>query len=80
MVPEGAPRADRDTGRLLRCLDVAIKRTTIAARGMRFDALVAGPPRGELVLLLHGFPQTASCWHGALTTLGEAGYHAVAPS
>jgi pimeloyl-ACP methyl ester carboxylesterase len=47
---------------------------------MRFDALTAGPTDGELVLLLHGFPQTGSCWHDALTTLGAAGYRAVAPS
>jgi len=47
---------------------------------MSFDALVSGPPGGELVLLLHGFPQTASCWRSALTSLGAAGYRAVAPT
>src|ERR1700683_5231485 len=47
---------------------------------MRFDALAAGPADGELVLLLHGFPQTASCWHDALNTLAAAGYRAVAPT
>jgi pimeloyl-ACP methyl ester carboxylesterase len=45
---------------------------------MRFDALTAGPKDGELVLLLHGFPQTATCWHNALTSLAGAGYRAVA--
>ncbi len=57
---------------------VAVRQTTVAANGMRFDALTAGPANGELVLLLHGFPQTASCWRNALGTLGAAGYHAVA--
>ncbi len=57
---------------------VAVRQTTVAANGMRFDALTAGPADGELVLLLHGFPQTASCWRNALNTLGAAGYHAVA--
>lgn len=33
-----------------------------------------------MVLLLHGFPQTASCWRPALLTLGAAGYRAVAPN
>ena len=47
---------------------------------MRFDTLVSGPRDGRLVLLLHGFPQTASCWRLALATLGAAGYRAVAPS
>src|ERR1700733_2346000 len=59
---------------------VAVRRTTIAARGMRFDALTAGPPDGELVLLLHGFPQTGSCWDDALNGLADAGYRAVAPT
>jgi pimeloyl-ACP methyl ester carboxylesterase len=47
---------------------------------MRFDALTAGPTTGELVMLLHGFPQTGTCWHDALTSLAAAGYHAVAPN
>jgi pimeloyl-ACP methyl ester carboxylesterase len=59
---------------------VALRQTTIAANGMRFDALTAGPAGGELVLLLHGFPQMDTCWHDALTTLGAAGYRAVAPN
>jgi pimeloyl-ACP methyl ester carboxylesterase len=45
---------------------------------MRFDALTAGPADGELVLLLHGFPQTGTCWHDALNGLADAGYRAVA--
>jgi pimeloyl-ACP methyl ester carboxylesterase len=57
---------------------VSVRSTQITARGLTFDALTAGPRRGELVLLLHGFPQTASCWHAALTSLGAAGFHAVA--
>jgi pimeloyl-ACP methyl ester carboxylesterase len=59
---------------------VAAKRTTIAARGMRFDALAAGPADGALVLLLHGFPQMGTCWLDALKALAGAGYRAVAPS
>lgn len=39
----------------------------------------AGPEDGELVLLLHGFPQTSYQWRYALAALGEAGYRAVAP-
>ena len=44
-----------------------------------FDALAAGPPDGELVILLHGFPQSAEEWRAQLEALGEAGYRAVAP-
>jgi pimeloyl-ACP methyl ester carboxylesterase len=51
----------------------------IPARGLVFDALAAGPPTGEVVVLLHGFPQTSACWTPLLETLAAAGYRAVAP-
>ncbi len=44
-----------------------------------FDALASGPPDGELVVLLHGFPQSSWQWRFQLSALGEAGYRAVAP-
>ncbi len=44
-----------------------------------FDALAAGPAGGELVLLLHGFPQTSWEWRSQLQALADAGYRAVAP-
>src|SRR5207302_917343 len=34
---------------------------------------------GELVLLLHGFPQSSWEWRSQLKALGDAGYRAVAP-
>jgi pimeloyl-ACP methyl ester carboxylesterase len=43
-----------------------------------FDALAAGPADGDLVLLLHGYPEFADCWTEELTALGAAGYRAVA--
>jgi len=47
--------------------------------GMVFSALAAGPSDGDLVLLLHGFPQTARAWSAQVQALGDAGWHAVAP-
>lgn len=44
-----------------------------------FDARVAGPADGEVVLLLHGFPQTSWSWRSQLDALGAAGYRAIAP-
>jgi pimeloyl-ACP methyl ester carboxylesterase len=44
-----------------------------------FDARDAGPADGEVVLLLHGFPQTSWEWRHQLEALGTAGYRAVAP-
>jgi pimeloyl-ACP methyl ester carboxylesterase len=46
--------------------------------GMSFDALVAGPDDGEVVLLLHGFPQSSAMWLPQLAALAGAGYRAVA--
>lgn len=44
-----------------------------------FDARAAGPEDGELVLLLHGFPETSWSWRHQLAALGDEGYRAVAP-
>ncbi len=49
----------------------------IDANGLRFGYLEAGT--GPLVLLLHGFPDTAYTWDRALPALAAAGYRAVAP-
>jgi pimeloyl-ACP methyl ester carboxylesterase len=55
-----------------------IETLEIRARGFVFNTLAAGPSSGELVLLLHGFPQTAACWLAVLEALAAAGYRAVA--
>ena len=44
-----------------------------------FDARVDGPPDGDLVLLLHGFPESSAEWTHVLGHLAAAGYFAVAP-
>jgi pimeloyl-ACP methyl ester carboxylesterase len=51
----------------------------LAVGDLVFDARAAGPADGELVLLLHGFPQTSFSWRNQLDALGAAGYRAVAP-
>jgi pimeloyl-ACP methyl ester carboxylesterase len=45
----------------------------------RYTAIADGPVDGELVLLLHGFPETSFEWRHQVATLGAAGYRAVAP-
>ena len=45
-----------------------------------FDAVAAGPADGRLVLLLHGFPQTAWSWRLVMPLLVEAGCRVVAPN
>lgn len=53
--------------------------TTIHANGFEFDVTVAGPDSAELVLLLHGFPQTRQMWRRQLDALTGTGYRVVAP-
>ena len=47
---------------------------------LTFDALVAGEAGAPLVLLLHGFPQSAHCWHAQLNALADRGFRAIAPN
>ena len=56
-----------------------MERLEIPVGEWTFDALASGPPDGELVLLLHGFPQTSAEWRAQLTALGGGGHRAVAP-
>jgi pimeloyl-ACP methyl ester carboxylesterase len=49
----------------------------VQANGLRFAYLEAG--RGPLVLLVHGFPDTAYTWDRAMPALAAAGFRAVAP-
>lgn len=57
-----------------------IEQIRIETGGFVFDALAAGPERGEPVLLLHGFPSSAWQWREQLEALGLAKYRAVAPN
>jgi len=50
---------------------------TVRANGLDFAYLSAG--KGPLVLLLHGFPDTAHTWDRSIAALAEAGFRAVAP-
>src|SRR5262245_45977468 len=49
----------------------------VRANGIEFSYLEQG--NGPLVLLLHGFPDTAHTWNHQIPKLAEAGYHVVAP-
>lgn len=49
----------------------------VQANGVDFAYLEEG--KGPLVLLLHGFPDTAQTWDRSIHALAEAGFRAVAP-
>ena len=49
----------------------------IEANGIRFGYIEKGT--GPLILLFHGYPETARSWREVQTRLSSAGYHVVAP-
>ena len=57
---------------------VAPEPLVLETNGFAFDALALGPKAGELILLLHGFPQFADSWTGVMGPLAAAGYRVVA--
>jgi pimeloyl-ACP methyl ester carboxylesterase len=54
------------------------ERLVLDVNGLRFDALACGPADGDLVLLLHGFPEFADSWADVMPAVGAAGFRAVA--
>lgn len=56
-----------------------IERGRLRAGEWTFDTLSSGPAQGELVMLLHGFPQTGYSYRSQLRALGKRGFRALAP-
>ena len=48
--------------------------------GLEFEVRDGGPPDGEVVILLHGFPQTASAWSDVEPLLHQLGLRTLAPN
>jgi pimeloyl-ACP methyl ester carboxylesterase len=53
--------------------------TRIATNGISLNVLEAGPKDGRLVILLHGFPESAISWTAQVGPLAEAGFRVLAP-
>ena len=49
------------------------------ADGLVFDVTDAGPSEGEVIVLLHGYPQTRASWADVIPLLADAGYRVLAP-
>ena len=58
---------------------MALEALRAARTGFVFDAEIAGPADGPLVLLLHGYPQNRHTWRAQLPALAAAGFRCVAP-
>lgn len=53
--------------------------TTYAHDGLSFDVLDQGPLGGDVVVLLHGFPERASSWSEVAALLHAQGFRTLAP-
>ncbi|USP39293.1 alpha/beta fold hydrolase [Acinetobacter sp. XS-4] len=47
-------------------------------KGLTFNVIDSGPLDGKLIVLLHGFPETASSWNQVSNILNEHGYRTLA--
>lgn len=56
-----------------------IEHLHVNANGLQFYAAAAGPADGQLLMLLHGFPEMSYGWRHQLGALAAAGYRVVAP-
>jgi pimeloyl-ACP methyl ester carboxylesterase len=52
---------------------------TATRDGLTFDVRSWGPPDGDPVLLLHGFPQNGASWDAVARRLADRGYRVLAP-
>jgi pimeloyl-ACP methyl ester carboxylesterase len=56
-----------------------VEHLSVEANGLRFYLAASGPQSGELVLLLHGFPELSYGWRHQVGPLAAAGFRVVAP-
>lgn len=59
---------------------MAARLTTFSNGSYTFDVLDEGPLDGAVVVLLHGFPQTATSWAKVVPQLHALGFRTVAPT
>lgn len=51
----------------------------VKLNGLTFDVRTAGPKTGDVVILLHGFPESSYEWRYQIPALARAGYRVLAP-
>lgn len=56
-----------------------ITERTIGTNGVRMHTVEAGEPGAPVIVLAHGFPETAYSWRHQIPVLAAAGYHVLAP-
>ncbi len=56
-----------------------LRHKNIQVNGVKLHVVEAGNPNGELLILLHGFPEFWYAWSHQILDLAEAGLHVVVP-
>jgi len=59
--------------------DIDLTHETVRPNGVALHCVTAGPEDGDLVVLLHGFPEFWYSWKHQIPALVDAGYRVVAP-
>lgn len=54
--------------------------TSVRHQDIELEVREAGPEDGDLIILLHGFPECWNTWRHQITPLAEAGFKAVIPN
>eukprot|EP01114_Cavostelium_apophysatum_P011265 TRINITY_DN2547_c0_g1_i3.p1 TRINITY_DN2547_c0_g1~~TRINITY_DN2547_c0_g1_i3.p1 ORF type:complete len:165 (-),score=2.26 TRINITY_DN2547_c0_g1_i3:37-531(-) len=58
----------------------SVKWTSVTTNSVKLNIIECGEKNEDLVLLLHGFPETALLsWHHQFGPICDAGYHVIAP-
>jgi pimeloyl-ACP methyl ester carboxylesterase len=74
-----ADRIEEVTQQNIQHLSVPAESRYVKVNGLELHTVEAGPPDGQLVVLLHGFPENWGTWRRTIAPLVEAGYRVVAP-
>ena len=57
----------------------SVRQRTASVNGLELVVNESGDPGAPLIVLAHGFPETAHSWRHQMIPLAEAGYHVIAP-
>ena len=60
-------------------LNTSLEHTIIPTNGIKLHVVLAGPPGGEPVVLLHGFPEFWRGWLNQIEILANQGYRVIVP-
>jgi pimeloyl-ACP methyl ester carboxylesterase len=60
-------------------LPTGVRQHRASANGIELDVISAGPTDGPVVVLAHGFPESAWSWRHQMLPLAAAGWHVLAP-